>query len=170
MTDNKDSFTIKYEVFPGIYLFYHDIHSKKAMLNENFQKNEFSESENSFEILHCREGRMECRIENEFCYISRGDLLIVRKSQLSDMLYFPIGHYHGITVHIDINQAPKCLSCFLKDVAVQPANIRDRFCKNRPCFIARSNLAFEHIYSELYTVPNMIRDAYFKIKIFLHFS
>lgn len=84
---------------------------------------------------------------------------------MSPALFFPLSHYHGITVRINTDKAPKCLSCFLRDVAVQPKKIEEKFCGNKSYFIARSNPSFEHIFSELYAVPAEIRTGYTKIKI-----
>lgn len=152
--------TTGYDVFPGIRLFYHDIHAKESSLGISRTANK-----DFLEIVHCREGRMECKAGDYYYYVSAGDLLIAQEISLTDVMYFPLEHYHGITIHIDINQAPKCLSCFLEDVSVQPQRIRQKFSAYKPCFIARSNASVEHIFAELYTVPQDIRLPYFKIKI-----
>lgn len=154
----RDKIAKENEVFPGIQIIYHNIHQKTAEFKTNY-------SENSFNIIHCREGRMECRAGNDFCYVSPGDLLIIRETQLNNIVHFPLGHYHGITIHIDVDKAPKCLSCFLRDVKVMPSAIKERFCGEKSYFISRSNQSFEHIYSELYTVPKEIQQGYSKIKI-----
>ena len=109
--------------------------------------------------------RMECSIENDFCYISPGDLLIVKAGHLSPMLYFPLRHYHGITIRIHTDEAPNCLFCFPQDVTVQPKAIEEKFCGKKSYYIARSNSSVEHIFSELYAVPEKIRQGYSKIKI-----
>ena len=131
--------TTGYDVFPGIRLFYHDIHAKESSLGIS------RTAKNFLEIVHCREGRMECKAGDYYYYVSAGDLLIAQEISLTDVMYFPLEHYHGITIHIDINQAPKCLSCFLEDVSVQPQRIKQKFSAYKPCFIARSNASVEHI-------------------------
>lgn len=108
---------------------------------------------------------MECSIGNDFCYISPGDLLIVKPAHLSSSLNFPLQHYHGITIRIHTDKTPKCLSCFLQDVAVQPKAIEEKFCGQKNYYIARSNSSIEHIFSELYAVSDEIRQGYSKIKI-----
>ncbi len=150
----------EYAVFPGISIVYYNSHTYRGVLKENDVNTKYV-----FEIFHCREGRMECSIADDFCYISPGDLLIAKTEQLSSSLYFPLRHYHGITIRIDISRTPKCLSCFLQDVAVQPEAIKEKFCGKKSYYIARSNLSVEHIFSELYAVPNEIRQGYSKIKI-----
>ena len=152
--------TTGYDVFPGIRLFYHNIHAKESSLGICQ-----TASKDFLEIIHCREGRMECKAGDHYYYVSPGDLLITQEIPLTDVMYFPLEHYHGITIHIDVDQAPKCLSCFLEDVSVQPERIKQKFSGFQPCFITRSNASVEHIFAELYTVPQDIRLPYFKIKI-----
>ena len=53
----------------------------------------------------------------------------------------------------------------VQDVSVQPERIKQKFSGFQPCFITRSNASVEHIFAELYTVPQDIRLPYFKIKI-----
>ncbi len=160
MVNNGRYLTTEYAVFPGISIVYYNAHTQSGAL-----KGEGAEAGDVFEIFHCREGRMECNIGNDFCYISPGDLLIVKPEYLSSSLHFPLQHYHGITIRIHIDKAPKCLSCFLQDVAVQPKMIEEKFCGKKSYYIARSNASIEHIFSELYAVSDEIRQGYSKIKI-----
>ena len=150
----------EYSVFPGISIIYYNAHTQSGALKETGVP-----SGDVFAIFHCREGRMECSIGNDFCYISPGDLLIAKAEHLSPSLYFPLRHYHGITIRIHIGEAPPCLSCFLQDVAVQPEAIEEKFCGKKSYYIARSHASVEHIFSELYAVPDKIRQGYSKIKI-----
>ena len=48
-----------------------------------------------------------------------------RQDVLPTAATFPTGHYHGVTVTVDPRRAPRCLSCFLEDVEVQPAALAD---------------------------------------------
>lgn len=152
--------TAEYDVFPGISMTYQNSHTQSGEIAEKKQI-----SNGVFAIFHCCEGRMECKIADSFCYISPGDLLIVNENQLSSSLYFPLKHYHGVIIRINTEKTPQCLSCLLSDVAVQPQKIKEKFCSSREYFIARSNSSVEHIFSELYHVPDEIRQGYFKIKI-----
>ena len=78
---------------------------------------------------------------------------------------FPTGHYHGITVTLDPKRAPDCLSCILQDVDVRPGALAEKFCAGSGCFVARSSARVEHIFSELYAVPDDLRRGYFKVKV-----
>ena len=65
----------------------------------------------------------------------------------------------------DRDNAPRCFSCVLDDVNVKPDALIKKYCGDGKCFVSRSNPAVEHIFSELYSVPEKIRRGYFKIKI-----
>lgn len=149
----------EHEVFHGISIAYQCAHTQNANQPNACNGNSV------FKIFHCKQGRMECSIDDNYCYISQGDLLIVNAQSLSDSLFFPINHYHGTVITIDTDVAPKCLSCFLSDVNVQPRTIMKKFCSETNFFIARSNASFEHIFSELYNIPEEIYIGYLKIKI-----
>ena len=147
-------------VFPGITIAYVNAHIDKIHYGR-----ESSGAKNTFEIHHCREGRIECSISGKYIYLSPGDLLLVKAEKMGPELSFPLRHCHGIVIRIDIHAAPKCLSCFLEDVRVSPGYIAEKFCEEKGYFIARSNPSVEHIFSELYRVPERIRRGYSKIKI-----
>ncbi len=186
--------TTSYQVFPGIKLVYNDAHIQSYSAGVTSSAKPESEqlpisapagelptaarsssesaacgadsiTGNIIEINHCREGRMECNFKDEFCYITPGDLLIACTDSAPRTAYFPLKHYHGISVLIDIDCAPNCLSCFLDDVTVQPKALAEKFCSKQNCFVARSNPSFQHIFSELYSVPQEIQKGYFKVKI-----
>ena len=150
-----------YEVFDGIRLVYNDVHMKESHTDLPSAPH----TDRILEIDHCIEGRLERSKGDDFFYLSAGDMAIHKNADVEHNTFFPTGHYHGITVVIDLDNAPKCLSCFLKDVNVQPQNIVNRFCTDSDLFIARSNSRLEHIFAELYNVPEEVKTGYFKIKV-----
>ena len=102
-----------YPVFPGIDIRYHDVHAGSCPMDPA--------APGALEISHCREGRMEYRLGDRYFYLAPGDLSVARQDVLPTAATFPTGHYHGVTVTVDPRRAPRCLSCFLEDVEVQPA-------------------------------------------------
>lgn len=90
--------------------------------------------------------------------------MVVKANAVSPVIHFPIKHYHGLTIRIDLEKTPQCLSCFLEDVKVQPQILADRFCSKNPGYIARANPSIAHIFSEIYSVSESIRKGYCKIK------
>lgn len=151
--------TTEYPVFPGISLIYNDIHARLPRISDEVLP------ETVFEINHCREGRMECRLGDRFFYLAAGDMSVGASAGIGEAATFPLSHYHGITVRIDTARAPGCLSCFLDDVKVSPAALRRKFCPEGGTYIARSDPSVAHIFTELYHVPEHIRRGYCKVKV-----
>ena len=148
----------RYRVFPGMELDYRDVHARACReLRDG--------SGERLEIHHCLEGRVEYRQNGRYFYLSPGDLAVARTSSLPPDSRFPTGHYHGITVTIDPAAAPECLSCILSDVEVRPATLMEKLCPGRTVFTARSSRRVEHVFSELYQVPEDLRRGYLKVKI-----
>ena len=116
-------------------------------------------SDRILEIRHCKSGRAEFLTGNGFIYLGAGDMYA--GSTLAGAGYFPTGEYSGVKVTADIEKTPKCLSCFLEDVNVNPENLYEKF-KNG--YIARSDENTAHIFSEIYNVGGDIKMGYFKVK------
>lgn len=150
--------TTAYAVFPGITFTFVEAHGQQSVGEKE------SPAGDVLEIIYCREGRSEFNLKDEFVFLSSGDLMIVKADCLSPVVNFPLKHYHGLTIRIDLDKTPHCLSCFLEDVNVQPRALADRFCGGNIGYIARANPAIEHIFSEIYSVSEPIRKGYCKIK------
>ncbi len=156
--DSGDVVMTSYEVFPGIHLVYNDVHIRKCRIG-------CADIGDIIEINHCLEGRIECEFRDDFFYLSQGDVSISRKGDTGHDFYFPSSHYHGISIMIDVERTPDCFSCFLKDVNVRPAVLIDKFCGGDTCFVMRAKPELEHVFLELYSVPESIRKGYFKVKV-----
>ncbi len=148
-----------YPVFPGVDLLYHDFHIDRCM-------SYFKPGVDVFCIDHCREGRLEWEMDDGTCsYMEAGDLQMNSRTSHSRMFRFPLRHYHGITVSFCVKEASATLQGVLEGFSVDVNMLRDKFCGGSRPFIMRAGASIEHIFSELYTVPEDIRDVYFKIKV-----
>ena len=156
--DTGDAEVTVYHVFPGISLRYNAVHMDRFELGDTAEGN-------IIEIHHCREGRIEQQHQDQFFYLMPGDLSIAIRSRTLREYTFPLHHYHGITITVNTDVAPKCFSCFLKDITVQPLEVARKLCADGSSHIIRSENYVEHIFSELYSVPDSIREGYMKIKI-----
>lgn len=156
--DNGDSQMKIYNLSPGIELTHHSVHTDRSRLGRKKRGK-------VIEIHHCREGRMECSCNGGYLYLMPGDLAVGIREQGADEFLFPLRHYHGITISINADIAPKCFSCFLEDINVQPLKVADRLCKENPWFIIRSKDSVEHLFSEMYSVPCGNVRGYYKIKV-----
>lgn len=153
-----DAVITSYNVFPGIELAFYSVHTDSFFFREG-KRGDF------MEICHCREGRMEQEREKGSVYIMPGDLSVITRKLSFGRYSFPLCHYHGISISIDMDAAPECLSCFLEDVNVRPKELAGRLCGKENCFVIRSQDYIEHIFSELYQAPESYKKGYFKVKI-----
>lgn len=149
-----------YDVYPGVCLVYNDVHIPHCSVSVRHAVG------NVLEIEHCRSGRMECRDGENYFYLSQGDISIRKKSGTGRELEFPLSHYHGLAILIDLDKIPKCLGCLLDGVDLEPAGLVEKFRLEEHHHIALRQLPnIEHIFSELYTVPESIRKGYHKVKV-----
>lgn len=159
ISDEDGEFRItEYQVFPGIWLCYQDAHRQKFKFPEGYP-------EGLLEITHCREGRSEYDMGEEFFYLSSGDMSVCKSRAAGQTVYFPTRHYHGISVLIDPMRTPHCLSCFLEGVDVSPKVLMEKYCSRMQGLVMRGTPQLEHIFSELYAVPEHMKKGYFKVKI-----
>ena len=123
----------------------------------------------TIEINHCWEGRFECEFQNgDYQYIGAGDLSIHRLSHTTRQTCFPLAHYHGISITIDLPQAQQTLSsleAIMGDLDIHLETIAERFCREESCYVLRSNREVAHIFSELYAAPPERMAHYLKAKV-----
>ena len=146
-----------YPVFPGIDIRYHDAHAGSCPMDPA--------APGALEISHCREGRMEYRLGDRYFYLAPGDLSVARQDVLPTAATFPTGHYHGVTVTVDPRRAPPVsvlLSGGRGGAARRPGG---EILRCRGYFAARSSRRVEHVFSELYQVPEDLRQGYLKVKV-----
>lgn len=149
-----------HEVLPGIIIAYNDFHMMEI-------KSEFSAKKEMFCIDHCREGRIEQKLRpGVFCYTGVGDLRIDSMQEHDTDFYFPLSHYHGITIGFEPVEADKSIRAVFPDFPVSIAGLRKRYCSKSGRFFIRNELAIEHIFSELYHVPDDVKKHYMQIKMF----
>lgn len=153
----------QYSVFPGIDILYNDFH-----MSDGFNQNKL-EQPDMLEINHCKEGRFECGFQSgERVYLGAGDLALNALSNRTVSTYFPLAHYHGISIVVSLEDSRETIRNITTSMGlsqIDPLLIQSRLCMNNPCFIMRATDSIQHIFSELYTAPEGIRKNYFKVKI-----
>lgn len=148
-----------YEVFPGIELTYNDFNMGDCF-NNRYLKNDV------MEINHCSQGRFETELENgDFIYLKEGDFSVNMLGSRIKNSCFPLERYYGISVIVDLEAAKTFSNQLMQDVAIDLYELRDRLCGGDQCFIMRATSSINHIFSELYTIPDKIKKGYFKLKV-----
>lgn len=151
----------EYEIFKGVRVFYNDIHTSKITSNIS----ETPLNKRQYEINHCREGRFECVLrDGTITYMEAGDFAINLVSNSSCESFFPISHYHGVTFYITPSEFDEELYLLQKMFGINYEEILNRLCCNDKLFIQRATSEIEHIFFEIYKVPDDIMLGYLKVK------
>ena len=148
-----------YQVYPGIQLIYNDFEAAGCDWDGNLDKD-------ILEINHCREGREGSRLLSGSClYLGEGDLSIHTMDNCSPEMSFPLKHYRGISVVINLETVAQNPPEILSESGIDIRKFKEKFCPDGNCFVMRAKDEIEHIFSELYSVPDCLQKPYFKIKV-----
>lgn len=156
--DGKGVITM-YNVYDGIVISFNDFHTLEC-------KSEFKSNTKLLCIDHCREGRIEQDMgHNRRSYLSAGDIRIDNRTEHAGDFYFPLSHYHGITISYEVEKAQKVIEEVFPSFPVFISGLFNKYCNDEPMSIIRGSAKLNNIFSQLYIVPNEIREYYFKIKV-----
>ena len=148
-----------YEVFPGVTLAYNDFHMK-------YYDSEFHPGRDMLCIDHCREGRLEYPAKDDaYSYVETGDLKLDRRLTHTGHFEMPLSHYHGVMVSFDMDIACKSIPMEMKDFPVDLRALQAKYCRDVYPTTIHAAPSVEHIFGELYAVPEKIKLPYFKVKI-----
>lgn len=148
-----------YQVFPGVMLSFNDFHMERYDCS-------FVSQGRMLAIDHCREGRMEYAVgDNLVGYTASGDMKLDLRRQHAGVFSFPSCHYHGLTVGFDLDIAARSLAQQVRDFPVTPEKLLERWVLADTPRVVHGAQGTEHIFGELYRVPEKIRMPYFRLKI-----
>lgn len=146
-------------VFPGAELCYNDMHL--AWCNQAQRA-----AQNVIEINHCRVGRYECSFgENSCCYLAAGDFAISAGTRKKSCSSFPLQHYHGITILLDLDALTPEMHRQLQWFGIDLAAIRQYICTANRCCILRSDPAIETLFAQLYAAYPAQHSGFFRLKV-----
>lgn len=158
-TADGEGVMTSYRVFPGVELMYNDFRTSSCFQDVRLR-------EEIMEINHCREGRFECQFQNgTYGYLESGDLAVNMLSNRITESCFPLEYYKGIGIIVYLEEASTALSSIFDDISIDLYALRDTLCASGTCFIMRAKEEIQHIFSELYTIPEEIRKGYIKLKV-----
>ena len=95
----------------------------------------------------------------------QGDLAIGSLTRKKSYSSFPLNHYHGITVVINLDEIIPEIRSIMEMLGIDLEKIHTYICKENRCCIMRANPSVEHIFSEMYHVREKRKAGYMKVKI-----
>ena len=160
--ETGSAYLTNYVIYPGISIAYMDAHIQEFSCYAQPKPGVFA-------INHCEEGRIECNFKNgEFLYMGKGDMSIGKRScsEYCHTAYFPVSHYHGLSLLIETKKAQPVLDRLLEEDRTDLQALCDRFCRASDFgVIMQENEAMKHLFYELYHVPQAIRLRYCRLKV-----
>ena len=122
MGGTGDGSMTQYDLYPGITLMYNDFHM------EDYDS-DLTITGDLLCIDYCRQGRMEYPAgPDAYSYVEAGDLKLDRRLEHRGHFVFPLSHYHGITVGLELPRAAQALAEWVRDFPVDLYRLRDKYC------------------------------------------
>ena len=151
MGGTGDGSMTQYDLYPGITLMYNDFHM------EDYDS-DLTITGDLLCIDYCRQGRMEYPAgPDAYSYVEAGDLKLDRRLEHRGHFVFPLSHYHGITVGLELPRAAQALAEWVRDFPVDLYRLRDKYCSGPHPKVLHGAPSLDHIFQELYAVPEQIK-------------
>lgn len=110
--ENGHGDVISCTVFPGIQAVYNDLdlyHCSRIV----------PWTEDVLEINYCIGGRYECEVSSQYCfYAVSGDLSIGNAGRREAAGSFPMGHFSGLTLFIELAKFREQNACIMQDLGI----------------------------------------------------
>lgn len=156
--NGKISSTV-YTLFSGTSFVKKDVHIPRFISNWRYGP------VNAFAIEYCLDGRMECMIEEECLYISKGDMILSRTDPTTRILQYPTGDYHALSFVFYLEEPSSVLNMHLKIAGFTLERLVQRYFPDGRYFhILKKSQQLENLFETLFGVPKSIKSTYLGIK------
>lgn len=153
----EGSFTI-YELCDGLTMMYNDFHMP-------YCESDVEIKDNVFCIDFCNEGRIEYERGNHtISYLSHGDIKLEKRKGYSNRFVFPLNHYHGITLIIDIQKINNTINNEFPKVKFDINKLIERFHKDNGSRIISNYEPAIKTFMDLYSPNSPLRKEYKLLK------
>ncbi len=148
------------EIFPGIDLFFLEYHNERS----DFRHEDLP---GMLQINYCLKGRVGWDMRHGVsAYFGAGDLSLHTMDQCAiSSMSFPLGHFKGITVSVDMQRSAQEPPPLLAEAKIQITKTIHRLCPEGKPFCLPANPEIEHIFSVLCSLPKPLYLPYCKLKI-----
>ena len=155
-----------YQVMPGVMICFSDMHMERCDSEFELKRN--------MRVLcidHCREGRIEMEVGPGVSSIMQeNEIRLDNRENHKGTSYYPLRHYHGVSVLMDVEEAQRTLDEMFHGFSVDIAKLRQRYCNQEKPYAIREDAGLSSIISSLYQ-RNMERaevseaKEYYQIKV-----
>lgn len=150
---------ITYELYPGIEISYNYFQAERFPFHHCHRSSALA-------VDHCCRGRIGWEMSGGLSlYLGNGDLSFHMNTGCSDsVITLPLGYYEGLSLTLDIDivegQAPE----LIREAGIDVRKLCRRFCRDGNVSALPASSHIEHIFSEVYDLPEKMILPYLKLK------
>lgn len=159
--DTGDAQAFVYYLFSGVEVAYISVH----MADFDFAMFEQEEYHHYVGIHYCKEGRIEQQVNDEFFYLMPGDCSFAMYQNNPKMFQFPLKHYHGISIRINLDCKHNPLMEYLESCECSFIDAIQHICEGMSHIVLRSSNDAKKFFLDLYDVDLAQRINYLRVKI-----
>lgn len=151
--------TETYELYPGIELSYNYFLADRFHFHHHHKGSVLA-------VDHCRHGRIGWEMRGGLSlYFGSGDLSFHVTDKCADsVITLPLGYYEGLSVSLDPAVLKEQSPALLTEAGVDTAALCRKLCGTRETAALPASSRIEHIFSEVYDLPDRMKLPYLKLK------
>lgn len=149
-----------YEPFPGVGLVQKDVHMPQFITNWRYGV------VSGFAIEYCREGRLECQVDDDYLYIMPGDIIIFRTDPNIRIMNYPSSHYHATSFVIFLDEPSPVLDFHLEMAGFTTEMLMEKYLPNgRYYSLLKKNDLLINVFETISRVPETMKKTLYGHKI-----
>ncbi len=151
--------TITYELYPGIEISYNYFVGDKFHFHHHHRLSVLA-------IDHCCRGRIGWEMGDGLSlYFGEGDLSFHMNTQCAESeITLPHGYYEGLSLALDIDELEKNQPEIIREAGIDIRELCRKFCGTEKSAALPASSHIEHIFSEVYDLPEKMLLPYLKLK------
>lgn len=150
-----------YQVFPGVSLFYKDVHRK------HFISNWRHKSGRKLVIEYCWQGQMKCQMGEDCLSHMAGDVMVFCTDYTVRELFYPIGYFQSVAISINLDEVSPTLITLLDRISTSLDLLMKKYqLDQHRFFVVKKNTQLENIFKEIYDAPESVKGVYWGVKVF----
>lgn len=149
-----------FQVMPGIEVIYNDV-DLRVPFNRAINLNM-----DCMEITYCLKGQMEVELKNQkYAYMADGDVSLFGYRAEVVSCDFSLRPFTGVTVMVYLPKITNSLNTMLGSNEFKPDTFFKDVFDSDTCVIRRASQGVEHLFKELFVLPECHRNYLMKLKV-----
>lgn len=158
--DGEISSTV-YHLMEGVTLVYKDVWREEFISNWRYNPHD------ALIIEYCREGKLECEIDEEYLYHGLRDLIVFRTDYNVRKLSYPVRNYHSIAICIDLENLSPNLRALFERINLDVDTLLNKYYLDKQYFcVLKENEKIQTLFEEICHAPKKLKTIYWQIKVF----